>query len=135
MAGSMNKVFLLGNLTRNPELRYTAQGSSVCNFSIAVNRSYKGGDGEYKKEVNFFKIVVWGKSADNCDNYLSKGGPVLVEGRLQNRSYETQDGQKRTTTEIVADQVTFLNGGGDKPEGCANGGEFAGETDDEAVPF
>lgn len=140
MAGALNKVFLLGNLTRDPELRYTAQGTAVANFSIAVNRSYKASDGEFKKEVNFFKIVVWGKTGENCSNYLSKGRPVLVEGRLQNRSYETQDGQKRTITEIVADNVQFLSSRGDNASaGASNAGgfnePFTGEADDEAVPF
>lgn len=140
MAGALNKVFLLGNLTRDPELRYTAQGTAVANFSIAVNRSYKASDGEFKKEVNFFKIVVWGKTGENCSNYLSKGRPVLVEGRLQNRSYETQDGQKRNTTEIVADNVQFLGTRGDNASAGASSNNgynepFAGEADDEAVPF
>ena len=138
MAGALNKVFLLGNLTRDPELRYTAQGTAVANFSIAVNRSYKASDGEFKKEVNFFKIVVWGKTGENCSNYLSKGRPVLVEGRLQNRNYETQDGQKRTTTEIVADNVQFLGTRGENaPAGAADGynESYADEAEDEAVPF
>jgi len=140
MAGALNKVFLLGNLTRDPELRYTAQGTAVANFSIAVNRSYKASDGEYKKEVNFFKVVVWGKTGENCSNYLSKGRPVLVEGRLQNRSYETQDGQKRTTTEIVADNVQFLGTRGNNTSAGASPANsydepFADEANDEAVPF
>ena len=98
MAGNLNKVFLVGNLIRDPELRHTAQGTSVASFSLAVNRNYKGSDGEFKKETNFFNIVVWGKVGENCAKYLSKGRSALVEGRLQNRSYETQDGQKRTVT-------------------------------------
>lgn len=142
MAGSLNKVFLLGNLTRDPELRHTAQGTSVANFSIAVNRTYKGNDGDWKKEVSFFNIVVWGKTGENCAKFLAKGRPVLVEGRLANRSYETQDGQKRTITEIVADNVQFL-GGRDSQEdsgdtgmgGDYGGGSFSDGSDDDAVPF
>ena len=144
MAGNLNKVFLLGNLTRDPELRHTAQGTSVANFSIAVNRTYKGNDGDFKKETSYFNIIVWGKTGENCAKFLSKGRPVLVEGRLQNRSYETQDGQKRTITEIVADNVQFLgsasgrdamddgNAGGDDVGFAA---DFSPADDDDAVPF
>ena len=141
MAANLNKVFLMGNLTRDPELRYTAQGTAVANFSIAVNRSYKGSDGDFKKEVNYFKIIVWGRTGENCSNYLSKGKPVLVEGRLNNNSYETKDGQKRTVTEIVADNVQFLGGRVDMADSGGNAAikdssePFAGEADDDAVPF
>lgn len=109
---NLNKVFLMGNLTRDPELRHTTQGTAVASFSIAVNRSYKGSDGDWKKEVSFFNIVAWGKAGENCAKYLAKGKPIFVEGRLQNRSYETNDGQKRTVTEIVADNVQFLAASG-----------------------
>ena len=144
MAGNLNKVFLLGNLTRDPELRHTAQGTSVANFSIAVNRTYKGNDGDFKKETSYFNIIVWGKTGENCAKFLSKGRPVLVEGRLQNRSYETQDGQKRTITEIVADNVQFLGSasGRDSMDESAAGGDdvgfaadFSPADDDDAVPF
>lgn len=140
MAGNLNKVFLMGNLTRDPELRHTAQGTSVANFDIAVNRTYKGGDGDYKKEVSFFKIVVWNKQGENCAKFLSKGRPVLVEGRLQNRSYETMEGQKRTVTEIIADNVQFLGGrndsvGGDTSFADDHGAPFSGGNDDDQVPF
>ncbi len=145
MAGNLNKVFLLGNLTRDPELRHTAQGTSVANFSIAVNRTYKGNDGDFKKETSYFNIIVWGRIGENCAKYLSKGRPVLVEGRLQNRTYETQDGQKRTVTEIVADNVQFLSGASGRDtidDGASAGGDevgfsadFAPTDDDDAVPF
>lgn len=143
MAGSLNKVFLLGNLTRDPELRHTAQGTSVANFSIAVNRTYKGNDGDYKKETSYFNIIVWGKAGENCAKFLAKGRPVLVEGRLQNRSYETQDGQKRTITEIVADAVQFLGSGTgrDAADDISAGSDDVGfaadfsPVDDDAVPF
>ncbi len=143
MAGNLNKVFLLGNLTRDPELRHTAQGSSVINFSVAVNRAYKGNDGELKKEVSYFNIVVWGKMGGNCAKYLTKGRPVLVEGRLQNRSWDAEDGTKRYATDIVADNVQFLgsasggSGGGDNPtygNAAADDGNYTG-GDDDAVPF
>ena len=106
----MNKVFLMGNLTRDPELRFTPQGTAFTQFSVAVNRSFKDNDGTLKKFTDFFTTVVWGKQAENCAKYLTKGRPVHVEGRLQNRSFETTDKQKRKVTEIVALSVQFLNG-------------------------
>lgn len=133
MAANLNKVFLMGNLTRDPELKYTPQGTAVAKFSIAVNRQFKGGDGEMKKEVNFFNIVVWGKSGENCSKFLSKGRPVFVEGRLQNRTYETQDKQKRTVTEIIADSVQFLGGGG--PGGPGAPGRGVEEGGDAAPDY
>ena len=103
-----NKVILIGNLTRDPELRYTPQGTSVCNFGLAVNRKYKHGE-EMKEEVTFINIVVFGKQADTCGQYLNKGSSVLVEGRLQESRWETEDGQKRSKHEIVAQNVRFMS--------------------------
>jgi len=103
-----NKIILIGNLTRDPEMRYTPQGTSVCNFGIAVNRRYKQGD-EIKKEVTFINVVVFGKQADTCGQYLNKGSTVLVEGRLQERRWETEGGQQRSRHEIVAHTVRFLS--------------------------
>lgn len=103
-----NKVILVGNLTRDPELRYTPQGTSVCNFGIAVNRKYKQGE-EVKEEVTFINVVVFGKQADTCGQYLNKGSAVLVEGRLQERRWETDEGQKRSKHEVVAQNVRFLS--------------------------
>lgn len=103
-----NKIILIGNLTRDPEVRYTPQGTSVCNFGIAVNRRYKQGD-EVKEEVTFINVVVFGKQADTCGQYLNKGKTVLVEGRLQERRWETEDGQKRSKYEVVAQTVRFLS--------------------------
>lgn len=137
MSSSLNKVFLTGNLTRDPELVHT-NTSSVTKFDIAVNRSYKDSSGDYKKETEYFNIVVWGKSGENCAKYLAKGRPVLIEGRLQTSKWE-QDGQKRTKTFIVAEKVQFLGSGksgknssGDEPDFAPEGGEFG---DDDAVPF
>lgn len=146
MAANLNRVFLVGNLTRDPELNYTPQGTAVGKFSIAVNRQYKGSDGELKKQTDFFNIVAWGKTGETCKKFLTKGRSVLVEGRLQNRSYETQDKQKRTVTEIIADNVQFLGsamGGGSRPEeGGFGSGEPGPEPDfvdtppgDQDVPF
>jgi len=103
-----NKVILVGNLTRDPEVRYTPQGTSVCNFGIAVNRKYKVDD-VIKEEVTFINVVVFGKQAETCGQYLSKGRTVLVEGRLQERRWETEDGQKRSRHEVVAHNVRFIS--------------------------
>jgi len=103
-----NKVILIGNLTRDPELRYTPQGTSVCSFGLAVNRKYRQGE-EMKEEVTFINIVVFGKQADTCGQYLSKGSGALIEGRLQERRWETEDGQKRSKHEVVAQNVRFLS--------------------------
>jgi single stranded DNA-binding protein (ssb) len=112
MAASLNKVLLIGNLTRDPELRYVPSGTAVATFTIAINRVYTSQAGEKKEEVAFVKIVVWGRRAEVCGEYLSKGSPVFIEGRLQSRSWEGQDGQKRSTTEVIADNVQFLRGAG-----------------------
>ena len=112
MAASLNKVLLMGNLTRDPELRYVPSGTAVATFTIAVNRVYTSQAGEKKEETAFIKVVVWGRRAEVCGEYLSKGSPVFVEGRLQSRSWEAQDGQKRSTIEVIADNVQFLRGGG-----------------------
>ena len=110
-----NRVILIGNLTRDPEVRYTPQGTSVCNFGIAVNRKFKQGD-EAKEEVTFINIVVFGKQADTCGQYLNKGSSVLVEGRLKENRWETEEGQKRSRHEVVAQSVRFLS----RKQGDAN---------------
>lgn len=115
---SLNKVFIMGNLTRDPELRYVPSGTAVATFTIAVNRVYTSQAGEKKEEVSFIRVVVWGRRAEVCGEYLSKGSPVFVEGRLQSRSWEGQDGQKRNTIEVIADNVQFLRGAaGEKAQG------------------
>lgn len=131
MAG-FNKVILLGNLTKDPELRYTPSGSSVCNFDLAVNRTYSTQAGEKKEEVCFITIVTWGKQAELCSQYLHKGRPVLVEGRLTQRSWETQEGQRRTKHEVVAERVQFLGKGKDQAPSEA---ESTPVESDDAVPF
>jgi single-strand DNA-binding protein len=114
---NFNRVILMGNLTRDPELRYIPNGSAVANLRLAINRTYKSQSGEQKEEVTFVNIVVWAKQAENCAEYLSKGSPIFVEGRLQSRQWETEDGQKRSVLEVVADRVQFL--GRKKEEGSA----------------
>lgn len=108
---SLNKVFLIGNLTRDPELRYVPSGSAVATFTVAVNRVYKTQTGEKKEQTSFIRVVVWGRRGEVCGEYLSKGSPVFLEGRIQSRDWETQDGQKRNTVEVVADNVQFLRAG------------------------
>jgi len=104
---SFNKVILLGNLTRDPEVRYTPNGSAVASFAIAVNRKYKQGE-ETKEEVSYIDIVVFGKQAESCGQYINKGDSVLIDGRLQQRRWETEDGQKRNKVEVVAQSVNFM---------------------------
>lgn len=115
---SLNKVFLIGNLTRDPELRYIPSGSAVATFTVAVNRVYKTQTGEKKEQASFVRIVVWGRRAEVCGEYLSKGSPVFIEGRLQSREWEGQDGQKRSTLEVIADNVQFLRGGDKQAQGA-----------------
>ena len=102
----MNKCVLVGNLTRDPELSTTANGISLCRFSIAVNRSYANSNGE--READFINIVAWRGLAENCGKYLAKGNKVAVSGSIQTRNYEDKDGNKRYATEVVADDVEFL---------------------------
>jgi single-strand DNA-binding protein len=116
---SLNKVILLGNLTRDPELRYTPNGTPVSTFGLAVNRRYRQGD-EWKDEVCYIDIVTYGRQAETVGEYLNKGSMAMIEGRLQWRSWETEDGQKRSKHEVVASNVQFLprlreEGGGRTP--------------------
>ncbi len=108
---SLNKVLLIGNLTRDPELRYIPSGAAVASFTVAVNRVYKLQTGEKKEETSFVRVVVWGRMAEVCAEYLTKGSPVFVEGRLQSRSWDGPDGQKRNAMEVIALNVQFLKGG------------------------
>src|SRR6185503_4738006 len=111
MARSVNQVILMGNLTRDPELRTTPNGQSVCSFSLALNRSYKNASGDWVEATDFIDIVAWGPLGERVAQYLTKGRPALVSGRLQSRSWE-QDGNKRSKVEVVANDVTFLGGPG-----------------------
>jgi single-strand DNA-binding protein len=121
MARSFNQVILMGNLTRDPEVRQIPSGQSVCTFSLALNRSYKGSDGEWKEAVDYIDVVAWGPLGERVAQYVTKGRPVLVNGRLQSRSWD-QDGQKRSKIEVNAQDVTFLGGRGE-------GGDFAPSED------
>ena len=113
---NLNRAFLMGNLTRDPELRYIPSGSAVASFTVAMNRVYKAQSGEKKEEVSFVRVVVWGRMAEVCGEYLKKGSPVFVEGRLQSRSWDGPDGQKRNTLEVVALNVQFLRTGSAAPK-------------------
>jgi len=123
MARSLNQVTLMGNLTRDPELRQTPTGQNVTSFSLALNRSYKDASGEWKEVTDYIDIVCWGPLAERVAQYMSKGRRCLVQGRLQSRSWE-QDGQKRSKVEVLANDVTFLDsrGGGDGESSSYGGG-------------
>lgn len=143
----MNKVFLIGRLTRDPELRYTGNNTAVTTFSLAVNRNFANQSGE--READFISIVVWRKQAENVKNYLTQGSQVAIDGRIQTRSYDDNNGQKRYVTEVVADNVEFLGSksssnnsnnalhqqtGGPTPYDFGNVSEPKG-TDVESNPF
>ena len=106
---SLNHIFLIGNLTRDPELRYTPSGTAVGGFGMAINRRYTTKNGEKREEVDFFEIEVWDRQAEICNEYLSKGRPVLIEGRLKQDRWEDESGNKRSKLKIVANNVQFLS--------------------------
>jgi len=111
MSASLNRVILIGNLTADPEMRYTPSGTARTRFSIAINRQYKDGSGQLQEETTFVPIITWGSQAENCANYLSKGRSVAVEGRLRIDSFENAEGERRKVVEVVASSVQFLGGG------------------------
>jgi single-strand DNA-binding protein len=113
---NLNKVFVIGNLTRDPELRYTPGGTAVSNLRIATNRRFKDRNGEAKQEVCYLTVVAWDKQAEVCNQYLHKGSPLFVEGRLQSRSWDGPDGKKRNVVEIRAERVQFLGAPPQKAE-------------------
>ena len=121
MARSLNQVTLMGNLTRDPELRQTPGGQNVCSFSLALNRSYKDAGGEWQEATDYIDIVAWGPLGERVSQYLAKGRRCLVQGRLQSRSWE-QEGQKRSKVEVLASDVTFLDGRGEGGDSNSGGG-------------
>ncbi len=121
---SLNKVLLIGNLTKDPELRYTPNGTAVANLRIAVNRKFKDRTGELKEDTCFVTVTAWDKQAEICKEHLQKGRPIFVEGILQSRSWDTPDGQKRSTIDVRAERIQFLNGV--QAGGSKQGGEFGG---------
>jgi len=128
---SYNKVLLMGNLTKDPELRYTPQGTAVANLRLAVNRKYRTKDQELKEEVCFITAVVWNKQAETCNQYLHKGSSVFVEGRLQSRTWEDNTGAKRSVIEVRAERVQFMGAPGG---GAARMQEQAGQVHTQAAP-
>ena len=126
MARSVNQVILMGNLTRDPELRQTPSGQSVVSFSLALNRSYKDQSGEWQEATDYIDVAAWGPLAERVAQYMTKGRRCLVQGRLQSRSWE-QDGQKRSKVEVLASDVTFLDGRGEGGE-CSSAGSFGGSN-------
>lgn len=124
MAGSLNKVLIIGNLGRDPELRYTPNGSAVTEFSVATSRNYTGNDGERKEETEWFNVVCWNKTAEIASQYLQKGRKVFIEGRLRTHSWDGPDGQKRYKTEVVAERLLLIDSrdGGGRTGGYDRGG-------------
>ena len=116
---SLNKVMIIGNLGRDPEMRYTPSGQAVTQFTVAVNRNYRGQDGNWQEETEWFRVVAWAQLAERSAENLRKGMKVYVEGRLQTRQWEDQQGQKRYTTELIANQVTNLDRRRDEGEGAS----------------
>ncbi|MGH3137119.1 MAG: single-stranded DNA-binding protein [Gaiellaceae bacterium] len=141
MAASINRVVLVGNLTRDPELRHTPSGTAVCSLRLAVNTRRKDESGEWADKPNYFDITVWGQQGENCAQYLAKGRPVAVDGRLEWREWEAQDGAKRQAVEVVAESVQFLGGrqeseGAYVPAGAAaSGADFPSSPADDDIPF
>jgi len=127
-ASNINRVILTGNLTKDPELRSTPSGTSICKLRVAVNTRRKDSSGQWVDKPNYFDVTVWGAQGENCAQYLQKGRGVAVDGRLEWREWDTPEGQKRQAVEIVADSVQFLGGGGDGG-GNGNGHRFTPESD------
>jgi single-strand DNA-binding protein len=146
VAANINRVVLVGNLTRDPEVRQTPSGTPVCSLRIAVNSRRRDESGQWTDKPNYFSISVFGNQAESCGQYLSKGRPVAIDGRLDWREWQTQDGQKREAVEIVAESVQFLGSRGDAeqgggganqfvPAGAASGGDADFQGADDDIPF
>ena len=121
---SVNKVILVGNLGKDPELRYTASGTAVANFSLATTEKYKDRDGNSQEKTEWHNIVVWRQLAEICGKYLTKGKQIYIEGKIQTRSYDDRDGNKRYITEIVVDQMQMLGRAGEDNSGGGGGGGY-----------
>jgi single-strand DNA-binding protein len=134
MAGGVNKVILVGHLGADPDMRYTPSGQGVCELRLATSESWNDKNGQRQERTEWHRIVVWGKRAEVCSKYLAKGRQVFVEGRIQTRSYDDKDGNKRYITEIIANDVQFLGGGG-RDGGGGGGGARGGRSDDGPPPM
>lgn len=139
----LNKCMIIGNLGADPEMRYTANGNAVTTFNVATSRTYNDASGERREETEWFRVVTWSRLAEICAQYLTKGRQVYVEGRMQTRSWEDQQGQKRYSTELIAQEVKFLGGrdgggaggGGFSSPGFATGPDNEGDIDPDDLPF
>ena len=132
MAG-LNKVMIIGNLGADPEMRYMADGTALTTFRVASTRNFSSADGERKEETEWFSVTAWRKLAEQCSQFLQKGRRVYVEGRLKTRSWDTPEGEKRYRTEVVADQVLFLDRAGAAP--FSEQHESVGDLEPEDIPF
>lgn len=143
MAANINRVVLVGNLTRDPELKHTAGGTALCKLRLAVNtRTKDSGTGQWTDKPNYFDVTVWGNQAESCAQYLAKGRPCAIDGRLEWREWEAQDGSKRQAVEIIADNVQFLGSKGDQPQSSGSAEPVAATAataafgpDDSDIPF
>lgn len=131
MAGSLNKAMIIGNLTRDPEVKQTPKGQQVCSFGIATNRTWKDQSGEKQEQVEYHNVVAWGKLADICGKYLTKGKKVYIDGRLQTRDWEGKDGVKRYRTEIVAENMIMLSRGNEGAAFPRTGAPMSSKMSDE----
>ena len=137
----LNKCMVIGHLGADPEMRYTANGSAVTTFRVASSRNFSDSSGERREETEWFRVVTWNRLAEICAQYLTKGRLVYVEGRLQTRAWDDQQGQKRYTTELIAQEVKFLGGGRDgdgggfSSPGFATGPDNEGDIDPDDLPF
>lgn len=141
MAKSVNKVMLIGNVGRDPEVRYTQNGTPVANFSIATTESFKGQNGEWQDQTEWHNVVCWRFLAERVEKYVKKGSRLYIEGKLQTRSWDGQDGKKNYRTEIVANDMMFLDGGRDGGSSGGGGGQYEsgayqqGDVNDDDIPF
>ncbi len=135
MSRSLNKVMLIGNLGRDPELRYTADGTPVANFSIATSARWRNAEGEMQEQTEWHDVVAWRRLAEIVGEYLKKGSQVFVEGKLKTRSWEGKDGQKRYRTEVVVDNMMMLSGRGEPGAPAGEGGFQPEQISDDDIPF
>ena len=135
----LNKVMIIGNLGADPEMRYTANGNAVTTFNVATSRRFTDSSGERREETEWFRIVTWSRLAETCAQYLTKGRQVYVEGRMQTRSWETPEGEKRYRTELIANEVKFLDSGRSEAQaftpGLPVGADTEGDIDPDDLPF
>lgn len=135
MAGTINKVILIGRLGRDPELRYTPGGKAVANFTMATSETWKDADGEKQENTEWHRIVLWGKTAELAAKFLAKGSQVYIEGKLQTREWTDKEGAQRYTTEIIANHMTFLSEKADKGEGGSAPADDSGADPFDDIPF